>query len=475
MIVSVLRQPVSLYSWVVVVSLHVGSAAAFAQSTSDCSSLSAERISLTQGEPSSHMNGAVTLLAGEMLQMRMTTGEGNAGQGGIAISEGGETGVSVIAGAAPQETLYTIPEDGQYTLAFSSDGAAPLTFEVSCETAGATFSSSATPEAFVKRRTGRLLSGKPAQTNLSRRGNKPDTLDKVIKSTTVLNDEGQPTKLSVTTSLQNLAAAEGRNLADDKFDLWVEGRVSQFAKDLDDDDVRYKAEGSAGAVNFGADYLLKPGLMIGALVQFDQYREDYDAFNATTSSEGMLFGPYVSYRISPGLVLDTQIAWGNSDNASVLSDGTQVDFETERQLLRGKLTGSRQLLGLKFTPTVALSVIEDRFANPEALPEGAAGENGSFSGQLDVGSSVSYRFSLDDGSFIQPNVGLSTDWTLDSLDALAINGGKFNNDGGAKAQAGVTVGTEDGVSIKAGGAIKGIGQDDYPAWNGRVTLTAPLN
>jgi len=470
-IVSILRQPISICSWGVFVSLFAGSASALAQSTSGCSTLSAERVSLAQGQPSSHTTGAVPLLTGAKLRMRMVADGESAGQGDIAISESGETEAPLIAGAAPQETLFVVPQDGLYALEFRSDGAAPLTFEVQCETAAASFSPSASPEAFVNRRTGRLLAETPAQINLGRRGNKPDTLDKAIKHKVILDDEGQPTKLSVATSLQNLAAAEGRNLADSKFDLWVEGRVSQFEQKFNDSGIRNKAEGNAGAVNLGADYLVKPGLLIGALAQFDQYREDYDAFNTTSSSQGVLFGPYASYRVTPGLVLDAQVAWGDSDNMSELPDGTQVNFETERQLLRGRLTGTRQLLGLQFTPTAALSVIEDRFANPEAFPK----ESGSFSGHLGLGSSVSYRFKLDDGSFVQPKAGLSTGWTLESLDAFTMDDGNFSNTAGAKAEAGVTIGTVDGVSIQAGGAIEGIGQSDYSAWNGRVSLTAPLN
>lgn len=471
MIVSILRQPSSVYSWVVFVSLLAGPAAAFAQSSPGCSMLSAERVSLAQGQPSSHSTGAVPLHTGAKLRMRMVADGDGAGQGLIAVSEGGETGTPVISGTAPQETLFTVPRDGVYALEFRNGGTASLTFEVRCEAAAASLSSSATPEAFVSRRTGRLLSENWAQLNMSRRGNKPDTLDKAIRHSVIYDDEGAPTNLSVTTSLQNLAAAEGRKLANSKFDLWVEGRVSQFEQKFDDSGIRYEAAGNAGAVNFGADYLLKPGLLIGALTQFDQYSEDYDAFSATTSSNGVLFGPYASYRISPGLVLDAQMAWGDSSNKTVLSDGTVVDFETERKLLRGRLTGSRQLLGLKFAPSVALSAVEDRFADPEVYPD----ESGSFSGQLGVGSTVSYRFTLEDGGFIQPTAGVSTGWTLEDLNNFTIDNENFSNANGARAEAGVTIGIMDGVSIQAGGAVEGIGDADYSAWNGRVSLTAPLN
>jgi hypothetical protein len=37
------------------------------------------------------------------------------------------------------------------------------------------------------------------------------------------------------------------------------------------------------------------------------------------------------------------------------------------------------------------------------------------------------------------------------------------------------LGTAEGVSIHAAGAVEGIGKEDYSAWNGRISLTAPLN
>jgi hypothetical protein len=37
------------------------------------------------------------------------------------------------------------------------------------------------------------------------------------------------------------------------------------------------------------------------------------------------------------------------------------------------------------------------------------------------------------------------------------------------------LGTSDGVSFQATGAVEGIGKEDYSAWSGRLMLTAPLN
>jgi hypothetical protein len=226
-------------------------------------------------------------------------------------------------------------------------------------------------------------------------------------------------------------------------------------------------------VYLGADYLLQPGLMIGGLIQFDQYSEDYAALGATTG-HGMMFGPYASVRLAPDVFFDARAAWGPSSNEANI-DGTHVSFETDRQLFRGQLTGNRNLFGLKVSPSVALAMVEDRFADPASLPPGSFADDASLIGRLGLGSTVSYRMALDDGAFLQPNAALSTGWNIDSLDRLEIANSQLSNNAGLKAEAGLMLGTSDGVSFQATGAVEGIGKEDYSAWSGRLMLTAPLN
>lgn len=459
----------------VLATLVLGCGAAFAQSASGCATLASERITLPQGAASIHNTGSVPLHTGEILRLRMIASAQGAGTGSIALNEGGETDDLVLSGAAPQETTFTVPFDGLYALEFRTDGAGPLTFEVQCETSAAALNRAAGPQAFVERRVSRLLADETGQASLRRRENKPGAIDQAVKSSAVLDENGQPAQVSVTTSVQSLAAAEGHSFANNKLDLWVEGRVSQFEHRLEDDGVRYSADGHAGALHFGADYLLTPGLMIGGLIQLDQYREEYGALGAVSDSQGVLFGPYASVRIAPDLVFDAQMAWGPSDNESELPDGTRLAFETERQLLRGQLSGNRNLLGFQFTPTLVVSIVEDRFAEPDSFPDGSIDAESSVFGRLGVGSALSYRFALDDGGFVQPNAALSTGWNLDGFDAFGVDGGELVNENGAKAEAGVTLGMADGVSIQASGAIEGLGEEGYSAWSGRLSLTAPLN
>jgi hypothetical protein len=158
--------------------------------------------------------------------------------------------------------------------------------------------------------------------------------------------------------------------------------------------------------------------MIGALLQLDQYSETRDALGSYNDSHGVLFGPYASIRLAPDLVLDASAAWGGPDNEARLPEGTRVSFETDRQLIRGQLSGSRPLFGLQFAPSLSRALLEDRFADPENLPAEAIDDGASVIGRLGIGTGVSYRIALEDGGFLQPNAALSTGWTLKASKSL---------------------------------------------------------
>ncbi len=447
---------------------------AMAQSASGCSTLAAEPITLPQGAVTAHTTGAVPLRGGETLQLRMVAPGDAAGTGSIAISESGETEAPIVSGAAPQQASFTAPYDGLYGLEFRALGPAQTTFEVTCGSTTTALAPSTRPQAFVERRAAHVLADDTSQASLRRRAAKPSSIDQAVKSTAVLDDKGEPTQVTVVTSVQNIAAAEGQSFAGNKLDVWVEGRVSQSKQRIDENGLSYDASGNAGSVYLGTDYLLRPGLMVGALVQVDQYNEGYDRLGASTASDGLLFGPYASFRIAPDLVFDARASWGGTENDASMPDGTRIAFDTDRQLLRGQLSGNRNLFGLQFTPTLALSVIEDRIQGQQALL--AETDDGTaVLGRLGVGSAVSYRIALEDGGFVQPTATLSTGWNLDQLNSFTFQDAQFVNDTGAKAEAGVTLGTADGISIQATGAYEGLGEPDYSAWSGRLSLTAPLN
>ncbi len=447
----------------------------FAKTRSGCAALASEKADMPQGIAAKRSTGAVPLHAGETLRMRVTNSGTSTGTASVVLNEGGEIGPVIVAGTVPLETAFTVPFDGLFGLEFHSDGGAPLQFIVECEAKQASFFPSASPEAFVQRRANSMLSDTTGQTSLRRRAEKPATIDKAVKSSAILDEHGQPRQISVTTSAQQLAAAEGARFVDDKLDVWLEGRIAQFEHSFDDNGQRYTADGNSGALSFGADYLLGPSLMVGALLRLDSYAEEYGAPGTYSDSRGTMFGPYASLRIAPDLVFDAHMAWGASDNMVDGLDGTRLTFESERHLVRGQLTGQRNVLGLQFAPAISVSVVEERAQLPKSLTDGDVPASASVFGRLGASSTLSYRVPLEDGGFLQPSAGLSKGWTLDGFEPVGIHEGSFINETGARAEAGLVLGTAGGVSIEAAGAIEGLGRDDYSAWSGRLSVTAPLN
>lgn len=440
-----------------------------------CSALASETISLTGAAATAvHSTGAVPLRAGEVLHLQMSSGPGEAAQGWILLADGGETGDPLMSGLTPQQVAYTVPIDGLYSFEFRAEGRNAITFQVACETEAA-LTDPLSPEAFMQRGAARLLANDTAQASLQRRTARPATIDKAVKTGAVMDAEGRPAQVTISTSMQNLAAADGHVFADDKLDMWVEGKVSQSRQRIDDNGVGRNIEGEGGTLYLGADYLLQPGLMIGGLLQLDQYHESYDGLGMGAGEHGIMFGPYASIRLAPDVFFDARAAWGTAETEADAPAGTRLTFETERQLFRGQLSGNRNLFGLKFTPSVALAMLESRLADASAPATPKLGDDNSVIGRLGVGSGLSYRVALDDGAFLQPNAVLSTGWNVDSLDKLAIASAHLSNDAGAKAEAGLTLGRADGISFQATGALEGIGKEDYSAWSGRLSLTAPLN
>ena len=394
--------------------LAIGASTADAVPDSGCSVLAADTISMTGAAATAfHSTGAVPLRAGDTLRLQMSASPGEAAQGSISISDGGEAAGQLISGAAPQQFAYTLPIDGLYSFEYRAEGRNAITFHLSCETQTALPDPLST-EAFVQRRAARLLADDTPQASLQRRSARPETIDQAVKTGAVMDAEGKPAQVAVSTSVQNFAAAEGHVFADDKLDVWAEARVSQSEQRIENSGARHDIDGNGGTLYLGADYLLQPGL--GGLLQLDQYCESYDTLGVGAGEHGVMFGPYASIRLAPDVFFDARAAWGTAENEADTLAGTRLSFDTERQVFRGRLSGNRKLFGLQFTPSVALAMVESRLADPAALTTEGLGEENSVIGRLGLGSGLSIEWPSMMALFCSPMrhsapAGTSTAWT----------------------------------------------------------------
>ena len=274
---------------------------------------------------------------------------------------------------------------------------------------------------------------------------------------------GDPNRMALGGNSQALPS--GR---DQGFDLWVEGNLTHYRGD------EAKAKGDVTLLYVGADYLITPGLLVGALVQFDNMSERSAVFGSEVKGQGWMAGPYMSAELTPNLFLDARAAWGTSDN-STSPFGTYIDhFDTTRWLARADLTGNWEYGQWRFTPSAGISYFEDeQDAYVDSNGIAIAGQTVSL-GRATFGPEVGYRFKTSDGSEVEPFVGFQGIWDFDS-DGTTVNGVATGGEGlRGKAQVGLGLISPWGYSIRGTASYDGIGSDDYEAISGQVWVNMPL-
>lgn len=255
-------------------------------------------------------------------------------------------------------------------------------------------------------------------------------------------------------------------------DVWVEGHFQRWEDDAADAD----RSGKFGILYIGADYLVRPWLLVGALVQFDRMDDKSAVLNTEVSGNGWMAGPYMSMKLSDNLIFDARAAWGQSDNEvdpfGVYSD----EFETDRWLAKANLTGNWQFGRLRVTPSVGVIYVEERQkAYVDAVGVTISGQKASI-GRLTFGPEFGYVFERPDGSVVEPHVSFTGMWDFDKDATTTINGLTVSNDDfRVKVEGGVIVRAPTGLSFRTTLSYDGLGADDFSAWGGQVWVNVPLN
>lgn len=256
------------------------------------------------------------------------------------------------------------------------------------------------------------------------------------------------------------------------FDIWVQGQVSYFKRDLADD----KESGYAQVIYAGADYLLSPGFLVGLMAEVDWMNVEVDgATGGDQDGRGWMVGPYASARLTPNLFLDARAMWGRSDN-NIDPLGAYIDsYETERALASIALTGEWGFGALTFRPGAeALWYREEQESYTNAI--GIEIDQQSVSlGRAIFGPEVSYRHTLGENSVLEPYVGIKGIWDFAS-EALTTAAGEpvAGDELRARLELGLSYRSESGFMLRGSGAYDGVGTDTYQAYQGQVQVTVPL-
>lgn len=260
--------------------------------------------------------------------------------------------------------------------------------------------------------------------------------------------------------------------APSSFDVWAQGSITYY----EDDDFNAPRQGHASLVFAGVDYLVHPAILVGLLVQSDWISERSATLGTSASGNGWMAGPYVSIGLTPNLFFDARAAWGQSDN-SIDPLGVYTDnFSTDRSIISAKLTGNWSYGRLWFRPSAEITYFnETQLSYINELDFDIPEQSISLS-RVSIGPEIGYPFALDDGSVLEPFVGLKGVWTAQTAapERLEIPGAE--DDGfQVRMELGATLTTRSGISVRASGAFEGLGSDRSSAFEAWGAIAIPLN
>jgi outer membrane autotransporter protein len=269
---------------------------------------------------------------------------------------------------------------------------------------------------------------------------------------------------SINRVLERLPPSFGEE--DQKHNIWIRGNFSKSSS--------ASANQDFAILYLGVDYRINDNLIVGAITQFDWAQDHYKTDNISASGHGWMVGPYAVIRLADNLVFDGRIAYGKSQN-TVNPLGTYVDqYETERLLARGQMTGHFNLGDWTVTP--ALSMIYIREEQKAYIDDNAiliAPQTVEL-GQMTFGPSLSREFYMENGIGLSPQVSLKGIWNfkdtglknIDDGSALGTDGDKLS----ARIDAGLSVNFNPNSRLDFSGFYQGIGQSDYQTYGGAIKL-----
>nr|WP_298930238.1 PKD domain-containing protein [uncultured Erythrobacter sp.] len=128
-------------------------------------------------------------------------------------------------------------------------------------------------------------------------------------------------------------AVEGSN--DQVFDIWAEAYFSRATIG--------SQEADFNIFHLGADVKLADSLLVGAILQRDEFSDRGALEQGEAEGEGWMAGPYITARLAPQFYAEARAAWGSSENrVSSLTDLVDT-FDTNRSLYSGSLFGELEL------------------------------------------------------------------------------------------------------------------------------------
>lgn len=264
-----------------------------------------------------------------------------------------------------------------------------------------------------------------------------------------------------------------RNRPQTAVDVWAEGRFASFT----DDRGGFGSEGRFGVLYLGADYVVSPGLLVGALVQYDNMSMRSPTTSIEVSGHGWMAGPYATMKLMEGVYLQGRAAWGTSKNEISPLLTYSDHFDSERWLVSTKLSGHWDWGPWQFRPSASIDYVEDKTKAYTGTDGVVVPGIKATLGQMKFGPEIGYRFSSADGSVVEPRLGLIGVWNFESSASAGDFGGTLAGPEAlrGRVELGVMLRIPSGVSLDLTGSYDGVGVGAYEAYTGSAVLRFPLN
>lgn len=252
------------------------------------------------------------------------------------------------------------------------------------------------------------------------------------------------------------------------FELWIDGGYSSF-----NNDSTSFGDGHVYVVHAGGDYRINSNMIVGALVQFDWAKDNFDSIASTINGHGWLVGPYFSTRLFQNFFFDLRAAWGRSSNSMSVGP-TNGSFDTSRWLVRGNFSGNWLYNRWRLTPSAELAYMAE---NPDSFTYWTepyiAGQNVTL-GRFQFGPEIGYRF-FPANILLEPFAAIRGVWDFENPNVQITNGNIIApSDFWGRLEGGLVVRMTKGTLIRALASLDGIGAADYSGYTLQCTLSVPL-
>lgn len=280
------------------------------------------------------------------------------------------------------------------------------------------------------------------------------------------------------------AVGDNIDLTNPKFVGWDVWTSAEYAK-INDDRKGGGIDSEFFVAQFGVDYQIRSNLLIGAILQYDRMSEDNDVITpdvgavsgAQLDGEGVMVGPYSVWQLDETLIIDAIAIFGSSSNSVNPLGYYEDDFDTDRFLLQTNVTGEFEWGSLRIRPQVGWAHYQDsQNAYTDSLGIDIPSQTVTI-GRLRAGPELIWTQRNDEGVDLQLGTSLRAVWNYNSAGVINLNSGAISSgsdpiriDGDLSASIRFASGLEMGFEV----GIDGIGQGDFNARSGRLTINFPF-